>query len=87
MYNLSKGKIKETVALAERILDNQGVEGNSEHVNLGKKSPYFVLWRADLRFYLTQGLAVAGLKMIAKIKEIVCKKNDLKSARSEVIEL
>ena len=63
------------------------VESNKKGKTLDRGSPYNVLWRADLRFYLSQGLATAGFKIIVDIKEAMSRKNDRKRVKAELIEL
>ena len=87
LTNVSKGDIKEAISLVEWLFEQKDIEEKKENKHLGQGSPYNVLWRADLRFYLSQGLAVAGLKVVADMKEAISQKNDIKKVRQEVIEL
>ena len=85
--NIKTGEIKEAVALVEWMLEIEEIERKKKNKPVGRGSPYNVVWRADLRFYLSQGLAIAGFKTITEIKdpisfEAMSRKNDLKKVRA-----
>ena len=80
--NISNEKLEKAISLVELFLQTK----EQEDLKMAKHGPFQKLWDADMKHYLSQGLAVTGLKLAADFKEALSM-NDKKNMKAEILKL